>query len=105
MPRTVDDILSDIKVFRPADGKWLPLDKLLTELWVAGVPARALPTLFGVFERFPEDDGAGVLWRIVHGVEGLDLEYEGTLRDSLKRQSSHMGEVMLKRLEHSRVGN
>jgi hypothetical protein len=102
MPRTVDDILRDIEAFRPTDGVWLPLDDLLAELWDAGVPARALPMLFAVFERFPEDDGAGVLWSIVHGVEGLDRDYEQLLRDSLARQTSHMGKIMLGRLERSK---
>jgi hypothetical protein len=102
MSRTVDDILGDIEAFRPSDGVWLPLEDLLAELWKAGVPARALPTLFGVFERFPEDDGAGVLWSIVHGVEGQDLDYERSLRDSMVRQQSNMGAVMLGRLERSK---
>ena len=104
MLRTVDDILRDIEAFRPRDGVWLPLDALLAELWDAGVPARALTTLFGVFERFPEDDGAGVLWSIVHGIEGLDLDYEQPLRDSLARQPSDMGKIMLGRLERSKAG-
>lgn len=104
MPRAIDDILRDIQAFRPADGVWVPLDDLLTELWEAGVPKRALPVLFGVFERFPDDDGAGVLWSIVHGVEGLDLDYGPLLRDSLARQPSHMGEVMLQRLQRSQAG-
>lgn len=102
MPRSIDDILRDIEAFRPVDGMWLPLDRLLVELWDAGVPARALPTLFGVFERFPNDDGAGVLWSIVHGVERLDLDYEQPLRASLARRPSHMGKVMLGRLERSK---
>ena len=102
MPRSIDEILRDIEAFCPAGGVWLPLDDLLAELWEAGVPARALPTLFGVFERFPESHGAGVLWSIVHGVEGLDLDYEESLRASLARQPSHMGKVMLGRLERSK---
>jgi hypothetical protein len=104
MPRTVDDILRDIEAFRPTDGVWLPLDDLLAKLWDAGVSARALPKLFGVFERFPDDDGAGVLWSIVHGVEGLDLDYELPLRESLARQPSDMGKIMLGRLERSKAG-
>jgi len=104
VPRDADDILRDIEAFRPADGVWIPLDGLLAELWDAGVTARALPSLFGVFERFPEDDGAGVLWGIVHAVEALDLDYERPLRDSLARRPSLMGAVMLGRLERSRAG-
>lgn len=103
MPRAPDDILRDIDAFRPHDGVWLPLDGLLAELWDAGVTAATLPTLFGVFERFPEDDGAGVLWSIVHGVESLDLDYEQPLRESLVRQPSEMGQIMLARLEKSQA--
>jgi hypothetical protein len=103
MPRATHDILQDIEAFRPSGGVWLPLDGLLPELWDAGVTAGALPTLFGVFERFPEDDGAGVLWSIVHGVESLDLDYEQPLRDSLARQPSEMGAIMLARLEKSKA--
>lgn len=104
MQRTIDDILRDIETFRPNAGVWLPLDDLLTELWNAEVPARALPTLFGVFERFPDDDGAGVLWSIVHGVENLDFDYEQPLRDSLVRQPSDMGKIMIDRLERAKAG-
>jgi len=102
MPRAVDDILRDIEAFRPLNGVWLPLDGLLGELWGAGVPVGALPTLFAVFERFPDDDGAGVLWSIVHGVEAVDLDYDEPLRASLARRPSHMGKVMLGRLERSK---
>lgn len=102
MPRPVDDILQEIETFRPLGGVWLPLDELLAELWDVGVPIRALPTLFGVFERFPDDDGAGVLWSIVHGVEGLDVEYEPQLRESLERAPSQMAKLMLERLERSK---
>jgi hypothetical protein len=98
MTRDTDEILADIDAFRPVGELWLPLDDLLAELWDAGVPARALPVLFGVFERFPEDDGAGVLWSIVHGVEGLGCDYEKALRESLERRSSLMGRIMLGRL-------
>jgi len=104
MQRTIDDILRDIETFRPNDGVWLPLDDLLAELWNVGVPTRALPTLFGVFERFPDDDGAGVLWSIVHGIENLDLDYEQPLRDSLVRQPSDMGKIMIDRLERAKAG-
>jgi hypothetical protein len=103
MKRQVDEILRDIEAFRPVDGTWLPMDDLLAELWDVRVPARALPVLFGAFERFPDDDGAGVLWSIVHGVEALEYDYEQPLRQSLERRWSHLGEIMLDRLERSKV--
>lgn len=101
MTRSVSEILEDIDDFAPLNGNWRRLDDLLDELWQSGVPRSAIPVLFRVFERFPNDDGAGALWSIVHGVEYLD-DYETELCDSLSRRSSFMGNVMLKRLQKSR---
>lgn len=96
-------ILRDIDSFVPADGNWRALDDLLSELWTVGAREGHLPVLFRVFERYPEEDGAGVLWSIVHGVEALPVDYEPALRDSLNRQPSFMGRLMLTRLEKSRA--
>jgi hypothetical protein len=84
---------------------WLPLDHLLEELWGAGpITPQHLAVLFGVFERFPTEDGAGVLWSIVHGVESLPLDYEPSLRESWRRVPSQMAEIMLVRLENAGKG-
>jgi len=101
--RTTDAIVADIEAFLPIDGDWRALDELLGELWGAGVLEQHLPTLFGVFERSPDDDGAGVLWGIVHGVESLPFDYEVPLRNSLGRQTSFMGNVLLNRLVKARA--
>jgi hypothetical protein len=93
------EILSDIDQFGPKNGDWRPLDTLLDELWTVGPPAlEAIPILFNVFERFPDDDGAGVLWSIVHGVESLAHDYEPLLVVSNRRAPSHMAAAMLARL-------
>ena len=97
--RSESDILEDIKNFQPVDEEWLGLDDLLEELWEIGISESSLPILFSVFERFPEEDGAGVLWSIVHGVEALNYDYEKYLKDSLSHKESFMGDVMLKRME------
>jgi hypothetical protein len=97
------EILNHIAGFVPTAGNWRPLDDLLGELWAAGVTAECLPVLLGVFERYPDEDGAGVLWGIVHGLEVLDLAYEGPLRASMSRRASHMGQIMLDRLERARA--
>ena len=98
--RTESDILTDIQNFRPIDGEWLSLEYLLAELWEVGVSESSLPILFNVFECFPEEDGAGVLWSIVHGVEALDYDYEIALKESLSHVSSLMGDIMLRRIEN-----
>ena len=95
------DVLAYIQRFEPVDRDWGALDELLGELWLTGVSVDCLPVLFGVFERYPEEDGAGVLWSVVHGVEALQFSYEQPLRESLARQPSLMGRVMLERLERA----
>ncbi|HDR8953553.1 hypothetical protein [Burkholderia vietnamiensis] len=90
----------EIDQFKPGPaGDWRKLDTLLSELWQGDVSIACLPVLFRIFERFPEDDGAGVFWSIVHGLESSDLNYEGPLRESLLRQPSELGQIMLRRLE------
>ena len=102
--RPATAILRDIEAFAPVNGDWRGLDRLLDELWAAGVREAHLPTLFRVFERYPEEDGSGVLWSIVHGIEALPADYEAPLRASLSRRPSLMAEIMLQRLEKSRAG-
>ena len=93
------EILHDIAQFHPVDGVWLPLDQLLDELWSHGPPPReALPVLFGVFERFPDEDGSGAFWSILHGVESLPHDYASMLEDSHRRVPSFMADIMLRRL-------
>jgi hypothetical protein len=96
-------LLQEIADFTPTDGNWLPFDELLGELWASGVTDECLASLFAVFERHPDDDGSGVLWGIVHGLEALDLEYESALRASMSRRPSLMARVMLDRLERARA--
>jgi hypothetical protein len=104
MSRQQNEVLLKIDRFAPSPtGDWRELDVLLSELWQGDVSMDCLPVLFRVFERFPKDDGAGVFWSIVHGVESTDLDYEGPLRESLSRQPSDLGQVMLHRLEKSKV--
>ena len=97
MPRTTKNIASDIAAFRPEDSDWGILDSLLTELWQTGQPAKAIPELLGVFERYPEDDGFGVAWSVLHGLESLP-NYEPELLRSVARQPSEFGVMMLGRL-------
>jgi len=100
MSRPQAEILLEIDRFEPSPaGDWRELDALLSELWQDTVSPACLPVLLRVFERFPQDDGAGVFWSIVHGIESTDLNYEQPLRESLSRQPSALGEVMLFRLE------
>lgn len=97
--KSTEKILSEIESFKPVDGNWLRLDELVNELWEIGKPELGINTLFRVFERYPNDDGAGVFWTILHGLETLN--YEESLYSSLMEKPSHMGITMLKRIENT----
>jgi hypothetical protein len=97
MPRPTEDIAADIDAFQPTSGNWRGLDALLEELWKDGSPQAAIPEMLRVFERFSDDDGAGVFWSIVHGLEALP-GYEAQLLSSVGRVPSDMGVTMVGRL-------
>lgn len=72
------------------------LDQTLIEL--SGHPQRklALPALFQIFERFPDDDGYEVFWTIVHTLEHID-GFEFELLKSLERRPVHFNLKMVSR--------
>jgi hypothetical protein len=97
LPRTAANIVTDIRGFEPVAGNWRPLDTLLGELWATGEHGRHLPELLAVFERFPDTDGAGVLWSIVHGIEEVPA-YEPAVLRSAQRCPSLMAKAMIRRM-------
>jgi len=100
MVRATEEIAKEIAQFQPRDGSWLPLDELANELWKSGQPHKAISQLLRVFERFPEEDGAGVFWAILHGLESIE-GYEPFLLQSLYSAPSKFGVVLLGRLLNS----
>ncbi|MCZ8094811.1 MAG: hypothetical protein O9331_15130, partial [Acidovorax sp.] len=102
MTRPTASVASDIATFVPLDGNWIALDTLLAELWQTGHPEQAIAELLSVFERYPDEDGAGVVWGVLHGLESLP-NYEPELLRSLARQPSEFGIRMLGRLLNAGV--
>jgi len=73
------------------------LDGLITEA-VSQPPGHDLDrALFSIFERFPEEDGHGVYWSIIHGLERRG-GYEESLLASVRRSPSPFALLMLNRL-------
>jgi hypothetical protein len=103
MRRTQNAILREIDVFVPtADGDWRGLDVLLDELFARGLPnASVVPTLLRVFDRIPDNDGCGVFWSIVHGVEAID-GYEPILLASHEANPTEFKQIMLRRIDNAR---
>ena len=102
MARPATQIVADIRAFHPTEGNWRRLDDLFGELWATGEAGVHVRDMLGVLEQYPADDGAGVLWSIVHGVESLP-GYESELIWSLRRRPSELGVTMVGRLLKSGV--
>lgn len=100
MPRPETQILHDIEAFQPENGNWLGLEALLGELWQHTPRLSWVTPLLGVFERFPDEDGADVFWSIVHGLEDIE-GYEPILRDSQRASPCEFKRVMLMRIENA----
>ena len=97
MARSVSEIIADIEDFRPSKGNWLGLDALLQELFLSGSASVGIDAMLHVFERCPGEDGAGVFWSIVHGLESLP-GYENRLVESIRRVPSAFALLMVNRL-------
>lgn len=99
--RPITSILHDIEQFQPTkEGNWLALNDLLQELWTEELPKEALSPLFQLLERFPNDESAGVLWGVLHGIEAYP-EYETELVDSLQRHPTDLTVTMAGRIANS----
>jgi hypothetical protein len=98
--RPVADIISAIETFEPANGDWLPLDALLEELFESGSAGQGIDAMLGIFERYPSEDGTGVFWAVVHGLESLP-GYEDRLIESITKAPSPFPLLMVHRLLNS----
>lgn len=63
-------------------------------------PERGIEVLFNLYERFPDDDGYGVFWTILHGIEHL-RGYEPFLKASVERKPMEFTLTMVNRLLNS----
>lgn len=99
--RPIAAILHDIEKFQPTKcGNWIALDGLLQELWKEEAPDEALLPLFQLLERFPDDESAGVLWGVLHGIEAYS-DYETELVNSLQRHPTDLTVTMAGRIANS----
>ena len=64
--------------------------------------AEHLSVSFRLYERFPEDDGCGVFWSILHGIE-IHPESNGLVVDSVCRRRPQFPVMVLNRLLNAGV--
>ncbi len=94
--------MNKIDNFSPEDGVWLKLDELLIELQETNQIERGIENLFKVFERFPDEDGSGVFWTILHSIESTK-NYELELLKSIERHPTEMTINMIQRITNTGI--
>ncbi len=78
------------------------LQTLADRYFAAPDAADHLGVWFRLYERFPEDDGLGVFWFILHKIETYS-EYNGLVVESVRRRPSQFPVMMLHRLLNAGV--
>lgn len=86
-----------IREFTPEDGNWLLLEKHFEQAFSSVDPKLYYHAIFNLFERFPDEDGSGVFWLALRGMEAMG-GYEDLLLRYFRRWPSLMTHTMLKRM-------
>jgi hypothetical protein len=96
----MDTLDHAIREFSPIDGDWRPLEPLFEAAFSSQNPCIYYHAIFNLFERFPEEDGAGVFWSAVQGMEAVG-GYETQLLGYFRRWPTLMTKTMLRRIQNS----
>jgi hypothetical protein len=73
------------------------LEETVTAIFQEGLASQCFADLFRIFERFPESDGFGLFWSILHKLEAVP-GYEPALLESVERAPSLFTITMISRL-------
>ena len=101
MPQSASDVLSLFAAPRD-EGQLRQLDGLVSSLSPNSCGPAEIRALLGVFERFPEEDGFGVFWSMLHLLEACS-GYEPALIESVTRMPGHFNVLMVNRLLNAGV--
>src|SRR5688500_6129793 len=96
----MDDLDMAIREFSPKNGAWLPLERYFEQAFGSLDPKKYYHVIFNLFERFPNEDGAGVFWSALHGMVAVG-GYEEMLLQYFRWHSFLMTKTMLRRIQNS----
>ncbi len=105
MGRGIRQVVGDIDALAPANPDELDLDRLqaLTDEYFSLPEAPGhLEVWFRLYERFPESDGHGVFWSILHGIEAQPGCAEFVVA-SVRRRPAGFPVLMVNRLLNAGV--
>lgn len=74
------------------------LDDCIEKLKEFPNPEASIDELLNIFEKFPDKDGYGVFWSVLHFLETMPGRYESKLIESVKRQPMEFSLQMVNRL-------
>ena len=93
-------LAAQIAEFEPKNENWLELEHLFERAFAESDPTAYYSAIFNLFERFPDQDGSGVFWSALHGMEATG-SYEKELVTFFRRHPSEMTRTMLIRLRNA----
>ncbi len=99
MNEHLGDLISALDSIRSVDdeAELERLDSAVSQVLASDRPELGTDALLRIFERFPEKDGYGVFWSILHGLEKIP-GYEAALVESVRRRPSLFGLDMINRI-------
>lgn len=98
--REIREVVDDIDGLRADDPDDLDLERLqalIDEYFALDEAPRHLDAWFRLFERFPESDGYGVFWAILHGIEAQPGS-DAFVVESVRRRPTHFPLAMVNRM-------
>lgn len=78
------------------------LEKIVSSIVPSECGEPEFCALFGLFERFPESDGFGIFWSVVHLLEAC-AGYEPFLVESVRRKPVEFNVLMINRLLNGNI--
>ena len=107
--RTITEVIADVDALNTAHEDDLDLDRLYQlakEYFVleASGDVEHLDVWFRLYERYPDSDGYGVFWTILHGIEHVMFSPTGLLlivNRSLQRKPTYFPLLIVSRMRNT----
>jgi hypothetical protein len=98
--REIRQVVAELDAMAPPNPDDLNLDRLqelADEYFALADAPTGLDVWFRLFERFPEADGNGIFWSILHNIE-TQSGYRRLMVESIRRRASRFPILMVNRL-------
>ncbi|TDX87291.1 hypothetical protein [Epilithonimonas xixisoli] len=98
----IHNIITQLNSVNPNNDTLYEVDDIISELYSMEKSERkkAIPAMFGIFERLNDNHYDSVLWSVLHAIEGL-TDYENELIQSIERKPNEFNLLMVNRILNS----